>query len=135
MRKKTLVAAAVLASIAVIAGAWFFLRSRTIKVWVYTDYSFRVNHKDWPGLVDARFQEVNRTYQRDGTGVTWKVLDSSQADPTGSIPSIDARRASMSLHMDHPTDVYVLITGVQQGERTGSVTPFFARRRGRGLSE
>jgi Flp pilus assembly protein TadD len=124
-KKRTLLVAAVLASIAVLAGVWFFvLRSRTIKVWVYTDYSFRINHQNWPNLVDSRFQEVNRIYQRNGTGVIWKVLDSSQADPTSALPTIDSRRVNMSLHMDKPTDIYVILTGVHQGDRTGSVSPF-----------
>jgi tetratricopeptide (TPR) repeat protein len=91
---------------------------------VYTDYAFRYSHSDWPALVDSRFREVNRIYQRNGTGVQWKVLDASQIDPISVAPGIDSRRANMSLHFDRPTDVYVIVTGVREGDRTGSVSPF-----------
>lgn len=125
MRKKQVwVPAAVLACIAVITGIWHFSKSRTIKVWVYTDYSFRYNHPDWPGTIAARFQEVNRIYRSNGAGVLWKVLDSGQSDPTAMVTGIDNRRANMALHLDHPADVFVILTGVQQGNRTGSVSPF-----------
>ena len=113
-----------LASVALIVGAWFLIASRAIKVWVYTDFAFRRNHPDWPGLIESRFREVNRIYQRNGTGIRWKVVDSSQVDPTRNVPDIDGRRATMALHLDRPTDVFVILTGVQQGERTGSVSPF-----------
>jgi tetratricopeptide (TPR) repeat protein len=123
-KKRMWVPAAVLACIAAIAGVWYFSKSRTIKVWVYTDYAFRYNHPDWPGTIAARFHEVNRIYRSNGTGVLWKVLDSSQVDPTVNITGIDNRRANMALHFDRPTDVFVILTGVQQGSRTGSVSPF-----------
>ena len=124
MRKQTLAPAAVLAAIVLIVGVWFLIASREIRVWVYTDYAFRQNHQNWPGLIEARFQEVNRIYQRNGTGVRWKVVDSSQVDPTSNLPGIDSRRANMALHLDRPTDVFVILSGVQQGNRTGSVSPF-----------
>jgi len=100
------------------------IQSKVIKVWVYTDYAFRYSHSDWPALVDSRFREVNRIYQRNGTGVQWKVLDASQIDPISVAPGIDSRRANMSLHFDRPTDVYVIVTGIREGDRTGSVSPF-----------
>jgi tetratricopeptide (TPR) repeat protein len=52
------------------------------------------------------------------------VLDSSQVDPTAALSGIDNRRANMALHLDRPTDVFVILTGVKQGSRTGSVSPF-----------
>jgi hypothetical protein len=70
-KKRTVVLAAVLASVALFAGVWFATRSREIKVWVYTDYAFRQNHHEWPGLIESRFQEVNRIYRRNGAGVRW----------------------------------------------------------------
>jgi Flp pilus assembly protein TadD len=91
---------------------------------VYTDYAFRYKHPEWPGLVESRFQEVNRIYRRNGTGVRWKVLDSSQIDPTSNIPGLDRRRANMVFHLDRPTDIFVILTGVHEGDRTGSVSPF-----------
>jgi len=124
MSRKRMVVLAVLASLALIVGLWFATKSREIKVWVYTDYAFRQNHLEWPGLVEARFNEVNRIYLRNGTGVRWKVLDSSQVDPTSNSQGIDRRRADMALHFDRPSDVFVILTGVRQGNRTGSVSPF-----------
>jgi len=123
-RKRLIVLGAVLASIAVIAGVWWLTASRAINVWVYTDYAFRYNHPEWPGLMESRFREVNRIYQRNGAGIRWKVLDSSQIDPTSDVPSLDSRRASMALHFDRPTDIFVIFTGVHEGKRTGSVSPF-----------
>ena len=123
-KRTAVLAAAVLVSVAAIVGMWFFFQSKEIKVWVYTDYAFRYSHSDWPALVESRFQEVNRIYQRNRTGVRWKVVDSSQTDPVSAAPGIDSRRANMSLHFDRPTDVYVIITGVHEGDRTGSVSPF-----------
>ena len=123
-RKQMVVLAAVLASIALIAGVWLYTASQVIKVWVYTDFAFRYQHTEWPGLVESRFEEVNRIYQRAGTGVRWKVLDAGELDPTRNIPGLDTRRANMVLHMDHPTDIFVILTGVREGDRTGSVSPF-----------
>jgi Flp pilus assembly protein TadD len=123
-RKRTVVLAATLASVAAIAGIWWYFKSREIKVWVYTDYAFRYNHPEWPGIVEARFREVNRMYQRAGTGILWKVLDSSQVDPTANVPGLDSRRANMTFHMNRPVDVYVILTGVHETNRTGSVSPY-----------
>ncbi len=116
--------AAVLASIALMVGIRFYFASRVITVWVYTDFTFRDKHPEWPGLVQSRFDEVNRIYQANGTGILWKVLDSSQLDPTRNIPGLDTRRANMALHFDRPCDVYVLLTDVHEGDRTGTVHPF-----------
>jgi tetratricopeptide (TPR) repeat protein len=123
-KKPTLIAIGVLAAAGLSVGAWLVLASREIKVWVYTDYAFRYSHQNWSPLVEARFQEVNRIYQRNGTGVRWKVLDSSQIDPTSNVPGIDARRANMALHFDRQTDIFLILTGVKQGDRTGSANPF-----------
>jgi Flp pilus assembly protein TadD len=123
-KKQILVLAAVLSSMALIVGGWFLLKSRVITVWVYTDYAFRYDHPNWPETVDSRFQEVNRIYQRDGTGVRWKVLDSSEIDPTSNLPGIDVRRANMGLHLEKQTDIYLILTGVHEANRTGSASPF-----------
>jgi Flp pilus assembly protein TadD len=122
--KRTKVLAAVSAGILLIVGLWYFSSSRVLKVWVYTDYAFRVSHPNWPGLLEARFQEVNRIYQRNRTGVIWKVLDSSEMDPTNTLPGLDNRRTNMALHQDRPTDIFVIFTGIHEGDRTGSVSPF-----------
>src|ERR1022692_985755 len=110
-RKQIVVLAAVVASIASIVGVWFYFATTVINVWVYTDYAFRYKHPEWPGLMESRFQEVNRIYRRNGTGVRWKVLDASQIDPTSNIPGLDSRRANMVFHLDRPTDIFVILTG------------------------
>lgn len=122
--KRALIVVAVLVVAAALAGGWFYFQSKVIQVWVYTDYAFRFKHADWSTVVESRFQEVNRIYQRNGAGVRWKVLDSSEIDPTSDIPGIDSRRATMVLHFDRKTDVYVILTGAQEDNRTGSVSPF-----------
>ena len=124
MSRKRKVAVAVLAFAAAVAGSWFYFQSKVIDVWVYTDYAFRFNHPKWPATVEARFREVNRIYQRSRTGIRWKVLSSAEIDPTSDAPGIDSRRATMTLHMDRKTDIFVILTGVQEGTRTGSVSPF-----------
>jgi Flp pilus assembly protein TadD len=125
MRKKQMaIGAAVLLVAAAAVGGWFYFQPKVVSVWVYTDYAFRFKHADWSALLDSRFNEVNRIYESNHTGVRWKVLDTSQTDPTGTLSSIDSRRATMTLHMDRQTDVYVIVTGIQEGARTGSVSPF-----------
>lgn len=125
MRKKRIfVMVPLLLFAASVAGAWFYFQSREIKVWVYTDYAFRFNHKNWDDLILARFNTVNAIYRRNGLGIRWKVVDWSQIDPTKDIPGIDNRRATMALHLDRPTDIFVVLTGVPEGQRTGSVSPF-----------
>jgi Flp pilus assembly protein TadD len=52
------------------------------------------------------------------------VLDSSQIDPVSDAPGLENRRANMALHFDRLTDIYVILTGVHEGTRTGSVSPF-----------
>jgi Flp pilus assembly protein TadD len=116
--------AAVVVLVAALAGSWFYFQSRVVNVWLFTDYSFRFNHADWPALVESRFREVNRIYQRNGAGIRWKVIDASLADPTSHIPGIDNRRANMVFHVDDKADVFVVLSGVRQGDRTGSVSPF-----------
>jgi Flp pilus assembly protein TadD len=126
VRKTRIIAvlAALLVVFAAGAVAWFHFKSRDIRVWVYTDYAFRFKHPDWTGVVESRFGEVNRMYQQNGVRVHWKVLDSSQIDPTSDAPGIDSRRATMALHVDRPTDIFVIFTGLEEGSRTGSVSPF-----------
>lgn len=116
--------AAILVVVAAAVGGWFYFRSRVVNVWVYTDYAFRFDHANWPDLVASRFAAVNRIYQRSGAGVSWKVLDATQTDPVSQIQGIDNRRANMVFHQDRKTDVYVIFTGVHEGNRTGSVSPF-----------
>ena len=116
--------AVVLVFVAAIVGCWFYFQSRVITVWLYTDYAFRFKHADWPTLVESRFKEVNRIYQLNGTGVRWKLVDAKLTDPTSDVPGIDNRRANMVFHMNAKADVFVILTGVQEGDRTGSVNPF-----------
>ena len=122
--KRTVALVAALAFVAAVAGCWFYFQSRVLNVWVYTDYAFRFKHPDWTTIITSRFREVNRIYLRNSTGVRWKVLDSSQIDPTSDAPGLDSRRATMALHFDKPADIYVILTGVHEGARTGSVSPF-----------
>ena len=119
-----MIAIGVLAAAGLGLGAWFLFASREIKVWVYTDYAFRYNHQNSSPPGGSPLSGSNRIYQRNGTGVRWKVLDSSQIDPTSNVPTIDARRANMALHFDRQTDIFLILTGVKQGERTGSANPF-----------
>ena len=116
--------AAGLAFVLAIVGAWYFLQSTEITVWLYTDYAFRFNHQDWPTLVQRRFREANQIYQRSGANVRWKLVNSDRIDPVGNVRGIDNRRANLMLHFKEEATVAVVLTGVQEGERTGSTTPF-----------
>ena len=123
-KKLTIMLVAAAVFVGAVAGSWFLFKSRVINVWVYTDYTFRYAHSDWPSILTSRFNEVNRMFQQSGTAVRWKVLDASGIDPTRDIPGLDSRRATMALHFDHPADVFVVFTGVHEGKRAGSVDPF-----------
>jgi Flp pilus assembly protein TadD len=116
--------AVVLVFAGALTGSWFYFKSRVINVWLFTDYAFRYQHANWPALVESRFNEVNRIYLRNRTGVRWKLVDSSQTDPTKDIPGLDNRRTNMVLYENDKADVFVVLTGIQEGDRTGSVSPF-----------
>src|ERR1035438_4113249 len=116
--------AAVLTFVAAVVGCWFYFQSRAITVWLFTDYAFRYRHADWPSLVESRFREVNRIYFLNRTGIRWNLVNSGQTDPTRDIPGIDNRRTNMFFHVNDKADVFVVLTGVHEGARTGSVSPF-----------
>lgn len=58
------------AGVAVAAGcAFILLQPRVITVRVYSDYSFRLQHSNWPDLIESRFRDAGGIFQRSGTGV------------------------------------------------------------------
>ena len=124
MRNKLLALLLAIVVAAAGVGGWLYSRSRVVKVWVYTDPAFRVSHENWPDLIASRFNEANRLYALNGLKIRWQVLDSSELDPTNKIPGIDDRRANMVFHQDKKTDIYLIYTGIQEHDRTGSVNPF-----------
>ncbi|MDE3196948.1 MAG: tetratricopeptide repeat protein [Acidobacteriota bacterium] len=112
----------VFAAAAIVAGAaawWIRRQPRYIAVCAYTDAAFR-KRSDWEGLLNSRFEAVNRIYT--GTGVQWRLVESSRIDPHPS-ESLDRRRASIAKQTDCAADVLLIVTAVPGG-RTASVSPF-----------
>jgi tetratricopeptide (TPR) repeat protein len=116
-----------LAAAAVVAAAGYafvLLQPRVITVRVYSDYSFRLQHSNWPDLLTSRFRDATLIFQRSGTGVKWKVLGSNDTDPTSDMATLDGRRAVLPELGDNKADVLVSFTGLHEGDRIGAVNPF-----------
>src|ERR1039457_7093805 len=112
------------AAVAAAGCAFLLLRPRVITVRVYSDYSFRLQHSNWPDLLESRFRDAALIFQQSGTGVQWKVLGSNSTDPTSNMASLDSRRSVLPLQGDNQADVLVSLTGMHEGDRFGSTNPF-----------
>ena len=106
-------------------GYWAYknLRPVPLTARVYTDYSFRLQHSNWPEVVDARFHNAARIFEQSNTAIQWKLLASNEVDPTGNVATLDGRR-SVLLQQGGSGDVLIVMTGVKDGERLNSVNPF-----------
>jgi|SRR5271157_247704 len=116
-----------LAALAVVVGggcAVMLWQPRVITVRVYSDYAFRLQHSNWPDLLESRFRDANLIFQQSGTGVKWKVLDSNSTDPTTDIATLDGRRTVLPQQGDSKATVLVSFTGLHEGDRIGSINPF-----------
>lgn len=115
-----------IAAVVVIAGGatawWQYSRPREITVAVFSDTAFREHHANWQEVLQSRFQEANLIFQP--AAVRWKVVSAIEDDPTGVVPGLDQRRASLALNTGLRADVLVIVTGVHEGQRTGSAVPF-----------
>lgn len=100
---------------------WWYMRPRTIRVWVLSDYSFR-ERRNWGALLDSRFREVNRIFS--GTGVAWRVVNEEHLDPTAQMTQLDARRFELERSEEAAADVVVSVSGQGEGLRLGSASPF-----------
>lgn len=113
--------------IALAAGGGYWLwkhsRPRVITVSLYPDYAFR-QHPQWKELLASRTAAASRIFS-ESTGVQWKIASIETEDPidTKSDP-MDARRTELARNTDKPADVLVIVTGLHEGIRTGSVNPF-----------
>ena len=116
------VAAATL--VAVAGYALMLSQRRVIRVRVYSDYSFRLQHSNWSDLLESRFRNANRIFQQSGTGVQWKVLGSNDTDPTSGMATLDSRRVGLPEQGDNQAEVLVSFTGVHEADRIGSANPF-----------
>src|ERR1035441_9238512 len=99
------VAAATL--VAVAGYALMLSQRRVIRVRVYSDYSFRLQHSNWSDLLESRFRNANRIFQQSGTGVQWKVLGSNDTDPTSGMATLDSRRVGLPEQGDNQAEVLV----------------------------
>lgn len=108
------------------AGLYTFklLQPREITARVYTDYAFRLQHSNWPGLIESRLRDANVIFQKSGTGVRWKVLSASDADPTSNVASLDSRRAMLPQQSDSKAQVLISVSGIHEGDRIGATNPF-----------
>lgn len=120
MSRRILVAS--LAVAAALAGWWYYTRPRTITVCVFADPSFR-QRAGWTEVLKARLEAVGRIYAAQ-TGIRWKAIDLTQPDPTAPLSGLDRRRAALARVTSCRADVLLAITGVNQGGRTASVSPF-----------
>ena len=116
------VAAATL--VAVAGYALMLSQRRVIRVRVYSDYSFRMQHSNWPDLLESRFRDAALIFRQSGTGVQWKVLDSKDTDPTSDMATLDGRRNVLPELGDNKAAVLVSFTGLHEGDRIGSTNPF-----------
>ncbi len=113
---------AAVAVVAVAAAAWWqSSRPREITVDVFADSAFRQHHANWQSVVQWRIQETNLIYQP--AGVRWKVT-AAENDSTDVLRGLDERRATLALNTTSQADVLVILTGLQDGRRTGSAVPF-----------
>ncbi len=116
-----------LAALAVVVGggcAVMLWQPRVITVHVYSDYALRLQHSNWPDLLESRFRDAALIFQQSGTGVKWKVLDSNSTDPTTDIATLDGRRTALPQRGDSKATVLVAFTGLHEGDRIGSTNPF-----------
>lgn len=118
-----------LAVLAVGAAAgwwWQSARPRTLTVRIFPDYAYR-RRSDWKLLLQSRMAQVARIYSSQ-TGVRWKLAGIETEDPIdGASGSMDARRAAVAgnpSYRAYQADVLLIVTGIQEGARTGSVAPF-----------
>jgi len=116
--------AAGLVSIAAL-GVWWWqsTRPRTLTVSIFPDYAYR-QRPGWKALLESRMAEIARIYGPQ-TGVRWKLASIETEDAiNGRSDRIDARRAELARNRTYPADVLLIVTGIHEGKRTGSVSPF-----------
>lgn len=114
---------AALAMAAAAAGWWLAARPRTLTVRIFPDYAYR-QRPEWEPLLASRMAQVARIYSSQ-TGVRWKLAGIETEDPiNGASASMDARRASLAANRSYQADLLLIVTGVHEGARTGSVSPF-----------
>src|SRR5688572_20531832 len=124
MRKLGKMILVLLAGAIAVAGVrwgWRATRPREITVCAFSDYAFR-KRPNWEESIVARFREANRVF-RD-VKVSWKLNSSGTVDPTGSVGTIDQRRAALPKSAKCEADVVLSFTGLQPGKRFGSVGAF-----------
>jgi hypothetical protein len=116
--------AAALLPIAVVAAWWWqSSRPRTMTVSIFPDYAYR-QRPGWEALLESRMAEVARIYGPQ-TGVRWNLASIQTEDAiNGNSDRMDARRAELARNRTHPADVLLIVTGIHEGKRTGSVNPF-----------
>ena len=120
MRSRILMAT--FAVTAVAAGWWFFSRPRTITVCVFTDAAFR-QRAGWNEVLKSRIEAVSRIYEGQ-VGIRWKAADLSRSYPTTALSGLDQVRLALAHKTDCPADLLLGITGLSEGSRTASVSPF-----------
>ena len=107
---------------AAVCAACSYPHPAIITVCVFTDPAFR-QRPDWREVLNARLLAVSRIYVRQ-TGLQWKVTGAGLADPTVALGGLDARRAALARITTYPAALMLGITGLTEGTRTASVSPF-----------
>ena len=112
----------VLAAVAA-GGWWYFSGPREITVLIFPDYAFR-QRANWKELLVSRFGEVARIFASQ-TGVRWKLAGIETEDPINHLGApLDTRRNELARDTHHPADWLLIVTGMHEPGRTGSITPF-----------
>ena len=107
------------------AAAWWWQAARpsTVTVRIFPDFAYR-SRPDWKAVLESRMAQVARIYSSQ-TGVRWKLAGIETEDPiNGASGPIDARRAALAANNSYQADVLLIVTGVHEGARGGSVSPF-----------
>lgn len=121
-RGRFLLAVVLIAGAAAVSGWFYHRRLRVITVCVFTDPAFR-ERAGWHKVLNTRLEAVNRIYERQ-VGILWKVIDTRSPDPTVDLANLDDRRADLAQNTYCRADLILSITGLKEGGRTGSVSPF-----------
>lgn len=113
-------------AIAAGAGAWWWWQSarpRTLTVRIFPDFAYR-RRPDWKAVLESRMAQVARIYSSQ-TAVHWMLAGIETEDPiNGASAPIDARRTALAANASYQADVLLIVTGIHEGARGGSVSPF-----------
>jgi tetratricopeptide (TPR) repeat protein len=109
-----------------VAASWYYYfdpsRSRTFRVKIYTDLSFRQG-RDWQGVVRSRLEAVNRIY-RDTVQMQWEISSIDAVDPGAALPTMEERRQRLAAAPRGSEDLALCLTSAPEPDHKAAVMPF-----------